>query len=212
MSLDETEKTTKQRTTDQVDFKMTASHPTYSARHCLWHASLLALLFMTAARLCALQSYADTIRSKADMRLWQTAHDRLAPLEWPWEDGADSAALTFSNRVTYAVSFVAVQRGEGETRGSCACPLDNDSIDVAFDVSLVQMVGAREVARESATVAYVSGAAGVPITVQAPGTRGWSRVDRSRVVAFDPAWIGEEGDSGYDVVRSNYVGFRIIVR
>ncbi len=38
-----------------------------------------------------------TVRSKSDMRLWQTVDNRAAPLEWPWADGADSAELVFAH-------------------------------------------------------------------------------------------------------------------
>lgn len=64
--------------------------------------------------LCAASAAAGVVRTKADLRLWQTVDDRAAPLEWPWADDADFAALVFSNRLTGAVSSAAVSRGEGE--------------------------------------------------------------------------------------------------
>jgi hypothetical protein len=151
------------------------------------------------------------MKTKADKRLWQTVSDRSSPLTWPWEDGADSATLVFSNCVTRAVSSVVVQRGAGETRGSCAQPVVLPGAEALVDVSLVQTGGGDEIAHESASLAYVSGAGGGPIAVRAPGTREWKHVSEPRVHAFDPAWLGEAGESGYDIVWPEYTGTKIII-
>ena len=166
---------------------------------------------LLSAVLCAGAASAATIRSKADLRLWQTVHDRAALLAWPWEEGADAATLTFSNRVTQVVSSDTVSRTPGETRGSCAQPVPLAREDVV-DVTLTQTAGGQAVACESATLAYVSGAGGGPITVRVKDTRDWKRFTEARVFAVDPAWIGEAGDSGYDVAAPVYRSLRVVVR
>ena len=160
--------------------------------------------------LCAGAACAATIRSKADLRLWQTVQDRAAPLAWSWEEAADAATLTFSNRVTHVVSSDTVSRAPGEARGSCAQPVPPAREDVV-DVTLTQTAGGRAVACESATLAYVSGAGGGPITVRVKGTREWNRFLEARVFAVDPVWLGEVGDSGYDIAEPEYTGTRLVV-
>ena len=147
------------------------------------------------------------------MRLWQTVHDRSVPLAWPWVEGADSATLEFSNRVTRTVSSVSVSRGAGETHGNCAQPAPQTGASLV-DVTLVQTAGGIEVARETATLAYVAGAGGGPITVRASVApeRELARLQAPRVYAFDPAWQGLDGDSGYDVAWPQYIGLKIILR
>ena len=176
-------------------------------------ASRLAAAFLAAALPCASPASAATILSKADLRLWQTVHDRAAPLEWAWEDGADAAALTFSNRVTRAVSRVTVARGDGDARGSCAQPtLGSD--EAVFDVTLAQTASGSEIARESATLAYVHGAGGGPLTLRPmhPPERELARLQKPRVHAFDPTWLGEAGDSGYDVAWPAHTGLKLFLR
>lgn len=168
-------------------------------------ASLLSVV------LCAGAASAATIHSKADLRLWQTVHDRAAPLAWPWEEGADTATLTFSNRVTHVVSSVTVPRAPGETRGSCAQPVPAVREDVV-EVALTQTAGGHAIACESATLAYVSGAGGGPITVRVKDTRGWKRFLEARVFAVDPAWRGLDGDSGYDIAWPVYSPLKVIVK
>ena len=153
-----------------------------------------------------------TVRTKADMRLWQTVYDRAAPLAWQWEETADSATLTFSNRVTRVVWDVPVSRESGTMRGIYVqtAPAVGETV---VDVTLVQKAGANEVARETATLAYVAGAGGGPITVQAnPGTRTGTRVRGPRVYAVDPAWQGLEGESGYDIVWPDLRGLMLILK
>jgi len=161
--------------------------------------------------MCACQVGAETIRSKADMRLWETVHDRNAPVTWPWADGSDSATLVFTNRATRSVLRLSVPRGEGEMRGGCAVPAEWSAGEALVDVALVQTRAGAEVARESATLAYVSCAGGGPITVLAGGTREWGRVRRVRVHAFDMSWTGLEGGSGYDIAWPNCQGMGILV-
>ena len=164
--------------------------------------------------LCAMSAFAQTVLSKSDLRLWETVVDRAAPLEWPWADEADSATLVFSNRVTRKVfSPAPVLREAGARRGSCNEVPVTPFGESILDVQLSQTSGGVVVAQESATLAYVSGAGGGPITVRAnPGTRKWERVCDPRVYAFDPAWQGESGESGYDIAWPVNLGFTIIVR
>ena len=137
------------------------------------------------------------------MRLWETVADRTQPLEWSWEDGADSATLSFSNRLT-----------GGATRGSCANPVMQAGVEALVDVTLVQKAGGVAVAQESAVLAYVAGAGGGPITVRAMAAqeRELARLQEPRVYAVDPAWLGEAGESGYDIAWPMYVGLKIILR
>ena len=154
-----------------------------------------------------------TIRTKADMRLWQTVPARSAQLEWPWVDGADSATLAFSNRLTRTTSTVVVVRTTGETHGNCAQPAPQSG-EALVDATLMQTAGGVEVARESATLAYVAGAGGGPITLRALAApeRELTRLQVPRVYAFDPAWLGLDGDSGYDIAWPQYIGLKIILR
>ena len=86
--------------------------------------------------------------------------------------------------------------------------------DALVDVTLVQTASGVEVARESASLAYVAGAGGGPITVRAMASpeRELARLQEPRVYAFDPAWLGEQGDSGYDVAWPMYRPLKIILR
>ena len=163
----------------------------------------LSLLFAAAAT-------AETIRTKADLRLWETAQDRS--LAWPWAAGADTATLAFSNRVTRSAVSVAVPRGEGEARGGCELPAEWSACDALVDIALVQTRGGAEVARESATVAYVPGAGGGPVTVRAAGTREWRRIREARVFADEPSWHGEHGEFSWSVAWPNIAGMGILLR
>ena len=147
------------------------------------------------------------------MRLWQTVPDRSAQLEWPWVDGADSAMLAFSNRLTRTTSTVVVVRATGETHGNCAQPAPQSG-EALVDVTLVQKAGGVAVAQESAVLAYVAGAGGGPITVRALAApeRELVRLQVPRVYAYDPAWLGEAGESGYDIAWPQYIGLKIILR
>ena len=175
----------------------------------------VALLFLAALSCmpCGAAT-AMTVRTKADLRLWQTVYDRAAPLAWQWEETADSATLTFSNRVTRVVWDVPVSRESGTMRGIYVqtAPAVGETV---VDVTLVQKAGANEVARETATLAYVAGAGGGPITVrtamQAP-ERELGKVQEPRVYAVDPAWQGLEGESGYDIVWPDLRGLMLILK
>ena len=164
--------------------------------------------------LCAMSAFAQTVLSKSDLRLWETVVDRAAPLEWPWVDEADSATLVFSNRVTRMASSPAlVLREEGACRGSYNEVPVTPFGESILDIQLSQTSGGVVVAQESATLAYVFGAGGGPITVRAnPGTRKWERVCDPRVYAFDPAWQGESGESGYDIAWPICRSMSVILR
>lgn len=171
----------------------------------------LAAVGVAVVSFCPVQTSATIVRTQSDRRLWETVGDRSAPLIWQWENAADFAELVFSNRLTGAVSTANVSRDSDETRGYCAQPLQNR--ETIVDVSLVQKAGGAEVSRETATLAYVDGAGGGPITVRAnPGTREWERVRDPRVYAIDPAWRGESGESGYDIAWPINLGLTIILR
>ena len=148
------------------------------------------------------------------MRLWETVADRSRPIEWPWEEAADSATVSFSNRLTEACSTVTVARAAGTTRGSCDSPVTQPGVETLVDVTLVQEAGGVAVAQESAVLAYVSGAGGGPITVRALAApeRELVRLQAPRVYAYDPAWLGEVGESGYDIAWPQYIGLKIILR
>ncbi len=181
-----------------------------------------ARIMLSAAVFCLFQARAGTtILSKSDMRLWQTVHDRSAPLEWQWEDGADSATLVFSNRLTRATSTEVVMRSTVGTdhravRGSCGAigDLALPGGETIVDVTLVQTAGGSELARASATLAYVNGAGGGPVEVRALRTpeREMSRLQAPRVYAYDPAWRDETGDSGYDILWPVYRGLTIVLK
>ena len=182
-----------------------------NGERCLRRAGWRVASLLTAVLLCAFSSFGTTIRSKADLRLWQTVHDRDAALTWLWEKGADAATLSFSNRVTHAVSSVRVSRVPGEARGRCAQPVPLAREDVV-DVTLTQTADGSEVAHEAASLAYVSGAGGGAITVRVKDTREWKRFMEARVFAVDPVWQGLAGDSGYDIVWPVYSPLKVILR
>ena len=172
-----------------------------------------AMCLAVAGVLSLLQCRATTVRTRADERLWETVADGSAPLSWPWAESADSATLVFSNRIARTVSHARVPRGANELRGICHCPPSRAG-DSIFDMTLVQTAGDGVVERETATVAFVSGAGGGPITVRAmlSPERELARLREPRVIAFDPAWIGETGGSCYDIAWPAYRGFAAIVR
>ena len=161
-------------------------------------------------------TWALAVRTKSEMRLWETVTDRLRPLAWSWEDGADKAVLTFSNRLTQAVSSVTVPRTAGALRGSCDHPVA-ETTDEAFVVAtLVQTAGGVEIARETAELAYVPGVSGgavaSPMTVRTKAERDWWRVRRPRLAAFDARWWDRSGPSGYDVLWAEPPGPHAVVR
>ena len=181
---------------------------------CRRRASRLTSTCLAVALFGVFSVFAATIRAKSDMRLWETVLDRSRPLEWPWEEAADSATVSFSNRLTRACSTVTIARAEGASRGSCESPVVQPGVEALVDVTLVQKAGGVAVAQESAVLAYVVGAGGGPITVRAmlPPEREFARLQAPRVYAVDPAWLGESGESGYDIAWPMYRPLRIILR
>ena len=125
-----------------------------------------------------------------------------------------------SNRDGIGEPSLAKLASAKEFAGACELmPADKVSADLAsvdgeVDVTLVQTVAGNEVARETATLAYVAGAGGGPITVRALAApeRELVRLQAPRVYAYDPAWLGEVGDSGYDIAWPQYSGLKIILR
>ena len=188
--------------------------PDIRKRRCSRRASRQVSACLALALFGVFSAFAVTIRSKSDLRLWETVADRSLPLEWQWEGAADSATVSFSNRLTKACSAMAVVRAAGATRGSCASPVTQPSGETLVDATLVQTAGGVEVAREMATLAYVAGAGGGPITVRALAApeRELVRLQAPRVYAYDPVWLGLDGDSGYDIAWPQYIGLKIILR
>ena len=107
-----------------------------------------------------------------------------------------------------------VVRAAGATRGSCASPVTQPGGETLVDATLVQTAGGVEVARETSTLAYVAGAGVGPITVRALAApeRELARLQEPRVYSVDPAWLGEAGESGYDIAWPQYIGLKIILR
>ncbi len=177
-------------------------------------ANVKVVLFMPILTIFAFcfSAFGMTVRSMTDMRLWQTVDNRAAPIEWPWADGADSADLVFSNRITHVVSSTNVVWGAGERRGCCAHPVSDPSEETLVDMTLVQKSSGAIVEESSATLAYVSGAGGGPITVRARSARDWKRVKTPRVFAFDTAWYAAPGESGYDIAPPYDPATRITLR
>ena len=176
-----------------------------------------AYIFTVAAAISILaplpaQSAGVTIRTKADMRLWQTVDDCSAPLVWPWVDDADSASVVFSNRLTAAVASLSVQRVDAQTHGSCGQHLLGDGRNALVDVTLVQKRGSVDVATDSAALAYVPGAGGGPLAVRAKSAWNWRRVREPMVFAFDPLWLGLAGDSGYAIAPPFDPGVKVEIR
>ena len=156
------------------------------------------------------------MRAKSDLRLWETVTDRSRPLAWSWEAGADKAVLTFSNRLTQAVSSVTVPRTAGALRGSCDHPVAETTDEGLVVATLVQTTGGVEIARETAELAYVPGVSGgavaSPMTVRTKAERDWWRVRRPRLAAFDARWWDRSGPSGYDVLWAEPPGPHAVVR
>ena len=170
--------------------------------------SLVALFL---ASFPAVSSFALTVRTKSDLRLWETVTDRLRPLEWSWEGCADEAVLTFSNRLTRTVKSVAVAREAGASRGACDHPVASVTDEALIVATLVQKAGGVEIAHETAELAYVPGAGGA-ITVRPKAGREWTRVRKPRVAAYDARWWEVAGPSGYEVLWAELAGPHRVVR
>lgn len=185
----------------------------------LTHAVILAALSVVAA-----SAVAATVRTKSDLRIWQTAMHPTDPLSWPWEKGADSATVTLSNRLTGAVSQYAVEKSGDEMDGGFVPP-QTLGVEAFFAAELVLFSGSSEVARYAADVAYVNGVAGRAFDVQHSEDRGWSRVRGAKLSTYDAAWLEETtnavsatlaantgaaetlpGTSGYLVLKSEEPG------
>lgn len=155
---------------------------------------------------------AVTVRAKTDLRQWETVTDRLRPLEWSWEGCADEAVLTFSNRLTRTVKSVAVAREAGASRGACDHPVASVTDEALVVAILVQTAGGVEIARETAELAYLPGAAGGAITVRTKADREWRRVRVPRLAAYDAGWWHVTGPSGYEVLWAEPIGPHRVVR
>jgi len=134
-----------------------------------------------------------TVMSRGDLRRWETVTDRSRPLSWPWEADSESATLTFSNRLTQSVSSLTVVREPGALRGSCPHPVPASADDALVAATLEQWAGGVAISRETAELAYVSGASGRAITVRTKADRNWYRVERPCVAAFDAGWWNVAG-------------------
>jgi len=166
-----------------------------------------AALFALAAFL-VFPASALTVCSKSDLRLWETVTDRSQPLSWPWEAEADSAVLTFSNRLTHTVTSTNITRTVGALRGSCEHPVVAETEDALVAATLAQSADGVVVAYASAEIAYVPGVCCVatggvatqPIVVRTKEDREWYRVRSPRLSAFDARWWNVTGPSGYEVL------------
>lgn len=174
--------------------------------------TILTLVALTLA----LPSLALTVRTKSDSRLWETVTVRARPLAWSWEDGADTALLTYSNRLTRVVRTVTVPRTSGALRGECHHPVSETTDEALVAATLVQTADGVEVARETAELAYVPGVSAgpvaAPITVHTKAARDWWRVRRPRLAAFDARWWDATGPSGYEVLWAEPPGWHAITR
>ena len=170
-----------------------------------------------------LPSFALTVRSKSDVRLWETVTDRSRDLAWSWEAAADEARLTFSNCLTHAVSSEIVAREPGGMRGSCPHPVSPEGKEALVVATVAQLSGGVEIARNAAELAYVPGVvaeghdgegvvATSAITVQTKADRAWWRVREPRLAAFDAKWWGVTGPSGYEVLWAELAGPHRVVR
>ena len=169
------------------------------------------LLFACMVLLGA-SAFGLTVRTKADARYWQTVFHPEEPLAWDWDDGADSATVTFSNRVTQTVSSVIVSREGASSMGSVEFPPAGADEDF-FAVDLVQRRESDEVSRQGADVVRVQGADGTPIRVRTKSSRDWSRLKAPRLSAYDPAWAYDETEfPGYAVHWANVLGLLLIYR
>ncbi len=170
-------------------------------------------------------SASTTVRTKSDLRIWQTAMHPTDPLSWPWEKGADSATVSLSNRLTGAVSQYAVEKSGDELRGVCPLPALAVGAEAFYAATLTLLSGGSEVARYAADIAYVNGVAGRAFDVQDSAGRGWGRVRGARLSTYDAAWLDETtnavsvtiatdggageslpGTSGYLVLKSEEPG------
>lgn len=158
------------------------------------------------------EAFAETVRTKSDLRLWETVTDRSRPLSWSWEDEADMAELTFSNRLTRAVKSVTVVREAGALRGVCDHPGAAATDGALVAATLVQSAGGVEIARETAELAYVPGVAGGAITVRAKASREWGCVREPRLAGYDARWWNVAGTSGYEVIWAAPHGSHRVVR
>ena len=182
-----------------------------------WFPARSAFAFALAV-FAALPAFALTVRTKGDLRLWETVTDRARPLSWTWDDSADTARLTFSNRLTHAVSSVTVGRESGAARGSCPHPFGSAADAALVDATLVQTADGVGLSCLTAVLAYVQGvgpgyeSASRPITVRTKADRAWRRAERPSVAAFDARWWGVEGPSGYEVLWATPPGPHRVVR
>ena len=158
------------------------------------------------------EAAALTIRAKSDLRLWETVTDRSQPLAWSWEDGADRAVLTFSNRLTRVVKSVTVLREAGASRGACEHPVAASTDEALIVATLVQKSGGVQIAHETAEIAYVPGVAGRTMTVRTKASGEWARVRTPRLAGYDARCWNVPGPSGYEVVWAAPVGLHRIVR
>lgn len=146
-----------------------------------------------------LVSVADpiTVFPESEGRIWQTVVDSSAPIEWPWEGGADAARLVIASHWDGAVTTATVARATGARRGAydgvaagtLGAPAGEERL---YSLVLEQLAGETVVAAETARLAYVPGVAGGTITVRNARSANWSRTKSPSVLlAYDRAWTNE---------------------
>lgn len=150
------------------------------------------------------------VRARADLRSWQTVMAHTRSVRWVWTDGADSARVTASNRVSHAVLSVDVRRAEGACDGTCGISVAPSAAgpdgETVVDVGLVQRSGEKPVAESAATLAFVGGVNGAGIVVRSLANRDWRRHAEARVGLTDA------DGNGYVVYGGTSRGFAFMFR
>lgn len=151
------------------------------------------------------------VRSRTDLKSWQTVMERAQSVRWAWADGADSARVTASNRVSHAVLSVDVRREEDVRDGFCGISVApaTDRANgggTVVDVGLAQLSAGRTIAESSATLAFVGGVNGEAIVVRSSASRNWRRHAEARVGLADA-----EGN-GYAVYDGTIRGFSLVLK
>ena len=146
-------------------------------------------VFLCLAASAAMVAHgATTVRTKADRRIWQTVMAPSSPLVWPWEADADSARLSFSNRMTRTVTTHVVGKSGDDLYGSYAVTPPAAGQEAFYLAELVLFSGEDEVARYSADLAYVNGVAGRTFDLRPRISSVWRKFSSPRLSSYDAAW------------------------
>ena len=160
-------------------------------------------ILLVALSEVAVSAAAATVRTKSDLRIWQTAMHPSEPIAWPWEKGADSATVTLSNRLTGVVSQYAVEKSGDELRGTCALPATAAGAEAFYAATLTLFAGAAEVARYTADIACVNGVAGRTFDVKDSTGGKWRRAKGAMLSTYDAAWLDETTNAVSAAIAAN---------